>query len=470
MYDGTCPMLRIFKKYYPIRNALFVFGEGIFIFLSVIIASRLVLGTESSLLDHGLFLKALLITVICQVCLFYNDLYDLKITDTLVELGIRLLQALGASAILLALIYFVFPDCIISEGIFIISTAIAIIMIVSWRIGYTKILNLGLFNQKVMLLGSSVIAKAICAQIIDKKDCGYEIANIVSKNRWEDRMPSRGVNLIYQQAYENICEIAAQNGVKKIVVALKEKRGTLPVKELLRCRIRGIEVLEGNSFYEMLTGKLIVESINPGWLIFSQGFQKSRTQKLLKRTVDLVLSLSMLILLLPIITIISIIIKLDSKGPVLFSQERIGENRKPYMVHKFRSMKTDAEKNTGPVWAQDNDDRITRIGHFIRKWRIDEIPQLWNVLKGQMSFVGPRPERDHFIKQLEEVIPYYGERFSVKPGLTGWAQVSYGYGASVEDAIEKLNYDLFYIKNMSILMDMMIVARTVKTVIFGHGR
>ena len=163
-------------------------------------------------------------------------------------------------------------------------------------------------------------------------------------------------------------------------------------------------------------------------------------------------------------------IKLDSKGPVLFSQERIGENRKPYMVYKFRSMVSDAEAHTGPVWAEDNDSRITRIGHIIRKWRIDEIPQLWNVLKGEMSLVGPRPERDHFIKELVEIIPYYSERFSVKPGVTGWAQVSYGYGASVDDAKEKLNYDLFYIKNMSVLMDMMIVARTVKTVFFGHGR
>ncbi len=463
-------MLRFFKQYYPVRNALFVFGEGIFIFLSVIVASRLLLGNDNTIFHQVLLLKALLITITCQACLFYNDLYDLKITDTFAELGIRLLQALGASAIILALIYFVFPNCIISEGIFIVSIAFVIVMIVSWRIGYTKILSLGLFNQKIMLLGSSDIAKEICTQILDKKDCGYEIANVITKRHWDDQNLPKGINLIHQNAYEDICEIADQARVRKIIVALKEKRGTLPVNELLRCRVRGIEVLEGNSFYEMLTGKLIVESINPGWLIFSQGFQKSTTQKLIKRTVDLIVSLTMLVLLMPLIAIVAIIIILDSKGPVLFSQERIGENRKPYMVHKFRSMKTDAEKSTGPVWAKDNDDRVTRIGHFIRKWRIDEIPQLWNVLKGEMSFVGPRPEREHFIKELEEIIPYYGERFSVKPGLTGWAQVSYGYGASVEDAIEKLNYDLFYIKNMSILMDMMIIARTVKTVIFGHGR
>jgi len=463
-------MLRIFRQYYPIRNALFVFGEGIAIFASVIIATRLLLGESCGIFDYGLLLKALLITITCQVCLFYNDLYDLKITDTLTELGIRLLQALGASAIILALIYFTFPVCMITEGIFIISTAIVIVMIVSWRIGYTKILNRGLFNQKIMLLGSSDIAREIFAQVTDKKDCGYEITDIVTRHGWDGQKAGQRINVIRQEIYENICELAHQSGVRKIIVALKEKRGFLPVKELLNCRVQGIEILEGNTFYEMLTGKLTVESINPSWLIYSEGFHKSKIKKLVKRTVDLAVSMLMLIVLAPFIAVMALIIKLDSKGPVIFSQERVGENRKPYMVHKFRSMVSDAEALTGPVWAQDNDSRITRVGHFIRKWRVDELPQLWNVLKGEMSFVGPRPEREHFVTELEAIIPYYGERFTVKPGLTGWAQVSYGYGASVEDAIEKLNYDLFYIKNMSTLMDFMIIAKTVKTVIFGHGR
>ena len=463
-------MLRIFKQYYPIRNAMFVLGEGIFIYLSVIIASLALQGDVHSFFGRGISLKALLITAICQTCLFYNDLYDLKITDSLTELGIRLLQSLGASAIVLAVIYFIFPGCIIGRGIFIVSITIVIVMIVAWRVAYTKILSLGMFNQKVMLLGSSDIAKEIYAQIIDKKDCGYEIKSIISKGQWNVKSLSRDTNLILKDDYSSICKIAEKEGIRKIIVALKQKRGTLPVGELLACRIKGIEILEGNSFYEMLTGKLIVESMNPGWLIFSQGFQKPLYLRFLKRTGDIVISLTMLIILLPAIAIIAVAIKLDSNGPVLFSQERIGRNRKSYMAYKFRSMRTDAEKYTGPVWARENDDRITRIGGFMRKWRIDEIPQLWNVLKGEMSFVGPRPEREHFIEQLEEIIPYYGVRVSVKPGLTGWAQVSYGYGASVEDAIEKLNYDLFYIKNLSFLMDMMIVARTVKTVLFGHGR
>jgi len=177
----------------------------------------------------------------------------------------------------------------------------------------------------------------------------------------------------------------------------------------------------------------------------------------------------MLILFSPLILVTAILIKIDSEGPVLFSQERVGKNKKPYMLYKFRSMVQDAEAQTGPVWASDDDDRITRVGCVIRKWRLDEIPQLWNVLKGDMSFVGPRPERGFFVNKLEEIIPFYGERFSVKPGVTGWAQVCYRYGASVEDAVEKVNYDLFYIKNMSVFMDLMIILRTIKIVLFGKG-
>ena len=237
----------------------------------------------------------------------------------------------------------------------------------------------------------------------------------------------------------------------------------------MRCRVEGIDVIEGNSFYEMLTGKLIVEQIPPSWFIFSDGFHKSRTKRFLKRSSDLILSFVLLICICPLMLLVAILIKLDSSGPVIFSQERVGEKHKSYLVKKFRSMVVDAEKRSGPVWAQDDDPRITRVGRFIRKTRIDEIPQFWNVFKGEMSFVGPRPEREYFVNDLEKKIPYYRERFTVKPGITGWAQINYRYGATIEDAIEKLNYDMFYIKNMSIWMDLMIVLRTIKIVLFGWG-
>lgn len=463
-------MLRLFKQYYPIRNIFFIFGEFIMIYGSVLLAARIMPLPDSSELTMWVCLKALLIAIICQICLFYNDLYDLTVIDSFSELGIRLLQALGAASIFLALIYLVLPTAIIGKGIFAVSVVFALFLVVFWRFCYTLMLNRGMLDQKIILLGCSELGVNIIYEIEAKKDCGYKVGAVV-RGRHRDMESHQAIppGLMVKDDYDGLSELAKELGIQKIVVALQERRGSFPTRELLKCRVNGIEVIEGNSFYEMLTGKLIVEQINPTWLIFSDGFKKSWGRRTFKRITDILFSLTLLIPCLPVILIVTLLIKIDSRGPVFFSQERIGRNRKPYMVHKFRSMVADAEKLSGPVWAQSEDDRVTRVGRFIRKWRIDELPQLWNVLVGEMSFVGPRPEREFFIKKLEDSIPYYGERFSVKPGVTGWAQVSYGYGASIEDAIEKLNYDLFYIKNMSVFMDIMIVLKTIKTVLFGKG-
>ncbi len=463
-------MLRILKQYYPIRNVFFVIGEGLVIYSSVLLACLVVLGPES-ITYEWLWLKILLITVVCQSSLYYNELYKLSVINNLLELSLRLLQSLGFTAIILAGIYFIIPAAIIGRGVFIISITFIIMLIVSWRFLYRLVLDRGLFDQKIIIIGSGELAGNIHNEITNKKDCGYSIGVIVTENNDEDNTFKEKINtnIIYKNNYDGLCDIAIGMGIKKIIVALQEKRGAFPTKELLRCRVDGIEVIEGNSFYEMLTGKLIVAYINPGWLIFSEGFEKSRLRRFTKYVLELISSFILLVIFLPVIIITAILIKIDSSGPVIFSQERVGKDKKIYKIYKFRSMVTDAERQSGPAWADENDNRITRIGRFIRKWRIDEIPQLWNVLKGDMSFVGPRPERNFFVKKLEGIIPYYRERFTVKPGITGWAQVNYGYGSSVKDAIEKLNFDLFYIKNLSTLMDLVIMLRTIKTVLFGKG-
>ena len=453
-------MLRLFRKYYPIRNVIFASGEGLVIYLSVIIPAYIKIGNDLSMFDHWIIFKTLLITIVCQISLYYNDLYDLKVTNNYIELGIRLLQALGTATIFFGVVYYLVPQLMIGEGIFVISIGLLILLIVSWRIGYTLILEKGLFNQKIIVIGTGDLAQGIIQEIRDKRDSGYVVETIFNEAECRNNACGTG---------HDMCAQAKDKNISKIIVALEEKRGTLPMEQLLKCRTEGIEILEGTSFYEMLLGKLYVKQINPAWLIFSEGFRKSPLRSFMKRTGDLVLSVLMLVALSPLILLTAILIKLDSKGPIIFSQERVGQYGKSFNVHKFRSMVSDAEKRSGPVWASENDDRITRVGRIIRKLRIDELPQLWNVLKGEMSFVGPRPERAYFIAQLEKEIPFYSERHTVKPGLTGWAQVSYPYGASVEDAIEKLNYDLFYTKNMSFLLDMLIVFRTVKIVLFGKG-
>jgi sugar transferase (PEP-CTERM system associated) len=463
-------VLQIFKKYYPLRNIFFVAGEGIFIFISVLLASRIILGQESFVLDHQLLMKVFLITAVCQACLYYNDLYDLKITDSFNELGIRLLQALGFAAIFLAFFYILFPDAIIASGIFFISVFFTILLIGSWRFGYALILDRGLFNHKIILLGSGNLIKDIKQEIIERKDCGYTLALEAPESMIDvDLTNSVYSPIVCKHQCEGLYEMAHTLGIKKVVVDFQERRAVSPTRELLKCRVDGIDVLDGNKFYENLTGKLTVKSLNPSGLIFSDGFQKTSLRRFLKRSVDLILSVLMLIVFLPLIAAIAVLIKIDSKGPVFFSQERVGEKGKTYQIHKFRSMVDNAEKQCGPVWAQCEDGRVTRVGNIIRRLRIDEIPQLYNVLKGEMSFVGPRPEREYFVKQLEDLIPYYTIRHTVRPGITGWAQVCYGYGASVEDAVEKLNYDLFYIKNMTTLMDIMIIMRTIKIVLFSKG-
>jgi len=463
-------MLRIFKQYYPIRHVFFVIGEFCCIYIAVLAATWLLMGAQPFTLANWISRKAFLIAVVSHVSLYYNDLYDPGLWTSFGELGLRLIQSLGFASIFLAGVYFVFPQAIIGKGVYAISVVCVAALVIAWRCGYFLVLKHNILDENIIILGSGPFAREIIHQIHEKKDCGYAIALVVLENI-NDALELYGLKIptLYKNNLENLESLARHLKVKKIVVALSDQRGHLPVNELLKCRVSGINVIDGTSYYEMLTGKLLVEQIKPAWLIFSDGFRKSALRRFVKRTIDIGLSFVLSAGLLPLLVLTALLIKLDSKGPVFFSQERVGARRRTYMVHKFRSMIADAEQGTGPVWASEEDPRITRVGRIIRKLRIDELPQIWNVLKGNMSFVGPRPERPFFVGQLIETVPYYEQRFSVKPGITGWAQVSYGYGASAEDAVEKLNYDLFYIKNMTIFMDLMIVLRTVKIVLFGKG-
>ena len=268
--------------------------------------------------------------------------------------------------------------------------------------------------------------------------------------------------------YSQILHICQNGDVDRIVVALDERRGKFPLEQLLYCRLKGIPVDDGVAFTEQLAGKLSVENLHPSFLIFSDGFKRSAILKQVKRGFDILASAVALTLLFPLNLLVALAIKLDSAGPILYRQERVGEDGKIFNLLKFRSMCVDAEEN-GPVWAKVNDQRITRVGRLIRKLRLDEIPQMLNVLKGEMSFVGPRPERPFFVEILKNEIPFYSERHVIKPGITGWAQIWYRYGASKEDALQKLKYDLYYIKHMSMVLDLTIIFDTVKIVLLGKG-
>ena len=440
------------------------------IFLAVTLASFFLLGRDIGIegVLEMFWPKVLLVSIITQLTLYLNDLYEFKIMDSNIDLASRLIQSIGITSITLAIIYFLWPDVIIGRWIFFASLIVLLLFLVSWRLLYSLVIRRKLFAEKAIILGSGELARDMLHEIESRKDLSYDIVCAIANEKNQD-MKDQFRDMSVHYGFDNICNLAEAENVKSVIVALDEKRGILPYEELLKCKVKGMDILDGESFYERITGKLLVEKINPSWLIFADGFVKSKVSKAVKRLVGLLLSTLMLVLLSPLLLLVAIAIKLDSPGAALFSQERVGEYGKTYTLHKFRSMRADAEKESGPVWASEEDPRVTRMGKIIRKLRIDELPQLWNVFKGDMSFVGPRPERPVFVEKLKKIIRYYNERFSVKPGVTGWAQIKYPYGASEEDALQKLKYDLYYIKNMSLVMDLIVIFHTAKIVLLGRG-
>ncbi len=462
-------MLKIFHTYFPIRQLLFFLGEGLLIFLGILVAAAAWLHGKSyeNPLRYHLWLRIVVITAAVQVSLYYHELYEVKVFQRIFDLAIRIVQALGVACILLALLYTVDSSLIIDQGIFFLALFVLLFVLVSWRFGYQVLCRNKILTEKILLVGGGHLASLIAEEIHRNLDSGYVVTGIVDKSGTSDLARRVGASLYRDE--DVMCDLAREQGVRKIVVALDEKRGRFPLKALLKCKMMGIDVLDGVSFYEALSGKILVEKAYPSWLIFSEGFRRHLWTRLAKRLLDIVLSLVGLICFFPLMVVIAGLIKATSPGPVLFLQERVGQNEKPFRLIKFRTMRPDAEKLTGPVWASATDPRVTPIGRILRKLRLDELPQFWNVLMGDMSFVGPRPERPVFVEQLKARLPYYGERHTVKPGITGWAQVNYGYGASEEDALKKLEYDLFYAKHMSLFLDLFVVLKTVKIVLFGKG-
>ena len=320
-------------------------------------------------------------------------------------------------------------------------------------------------QQKILFLGTDELNKKVVREILADDHPKFKVAGFIGND--PALVGKSIVNPKVLGLVEDIDSITKKEKIKKLIVSCQQARGTFPTKDLVKWRFKGVEVMELHTFYEHLKGKILLEGLRPSWLIFAQGFKKTKLIKLVKRAFDVLLSSIGLLISLPISIITVLLIKLESRGPIIFKQERVGEDGRGFNLLKFRSMEADAEKHTGPVWAQENDPRTTRVGKIIRKLRIDEIPQMINVLKGDMSFVGPRPERPYFVNMLSEKILYYDQRHSVKPGITGWAAVNYRYGASIEDSIEKLQYDLYYIKNVSLFLDMLIILKTI-SIIFGR--
>ena len=344
----------------------------------------------------------------------------------------------------------------------VLGTALVILL----RLAFLLLGRTDPFRERILFLGATPTAEHLIGEL-EANHPGYEILGYVDDRPPHEVALTNGFRVL--GTTHQLQQVAVASGVGTIVVCLTERRGAFPLQPILECKLRGIRIEDWPAFYEKLTGKIVVQNLRPSWLVFSEGFDRTLLTRLIKRGVDLALAGVFLVLGWPIFLLVALAIRVDSPGPIFLRQERVGERGRIFTLLKFRTMVQDAEARTGPVWAADNDPRVTRVGYWLRKIRLDEFPQIWNVFKGEMSFIGPRPERPHFVAQLQEKIPYYAERHSVKPGITGWAQVRYPYGATVQDAEEKLQYDLYYVKNLSGLLDIDILLSTIRVVLFGKG-
>jgi sugar transferase (PEP-CTERM system associated) len=457
-------VVRLFHVYYPTRTLILLGGEVLLVLGSFLLAILICFGTGQFYavlsVDSGLY-KILAITGLAILCLYYFDLYDFHRALVPGEAYFRLFAGLGTLSFLLAGFSFLFPDFMLGRQVYFAGLIILTLYLVSWRAIYTWLVGKRYLCERIYVLGTGPLASRLVDTLRSRSGLGMEVVG------WAGAF---GNGSLTREALAGSLESVRRAGaVDRVIVALSDRRNLMPVRELLDLRLSGVRVDDAAALQEELTGRIDVEHLSPSWLIFSDGFRLKPGVMMTERTLSIAVSLCSLLLTLPLIPLIALAVKLSSPGPVFYRQKRVGRNGVSFDCYKFRTMRADAEADTGPTWADDGDPRITRVGHYLRKMRLDEIPQLWNVLRGDMSFVGPRPERPEFVEWLSREIPYYNLRHLVPPGITGWAQVNYPYGASLEESKEKLCYDLYYVKNMSVAFDLLIMFQTLKIVFLGRG-
>jgi sugar transferase (PEP-CTERM system associated) len=470
-------MIRVLNAYFARRTLILGFSEWCLIALSFVAAAMVRLGTNDAavMLRYELgFLKILTLSGAFIICMYYFDLYDTSILSNRREVLSRLIQVLGTMCILLAVVYYFYPPLELGRGVIVLGLLIVVIILALWRGLFFALNRRPRFAERTLIFGDGPSASRLFQELDSRPELGISIVGRISaagNGGYELNNAHRGADSVSEGPItdEQLPSAIALQRVSRIIVALDDRRGKLPVELLLSMKGRGVLIQDGTEYYEQVTGKIPIESLRLGTLLFSSGFHLSRFLRIYKRLASILVSMVGLVLCLPLLPLIAIAIKMSSPGPLLYHQRRVGRDDTVFYCHKFRTMRADAEADTGPTWAPDEDPRITSVGRFLRTTRLDEVPQLWNVLKGEMSLVGPRPERPEFIEWLKKEIPFYNLRHTIRPGITGWAQIRYKYGNSVEDAKEKLRYDLFYIKNMSLGLDALIFLDTIKTILLGRG-
>jgi len=464
--------LKVLSASLTVRTAVLILSEHVVIVMSVLLAAVIRLSPQGflDLLAHNTVLwRSSLIAGVLQLCLHFCDLYDLRTLADRRATALALLRALGAASLILSLLYYWIPDLIIGRGVFAIAAGFIIVLVASWRVAFYWMSDRLRPTERLLIVGTNTPALDLARELFDRRqELGVDLVGFVDPDPSRVGMPLLNPGII--GAVADIPSIVRARHVDRVVVSLADARGKLSMEDLLRMKLQdGVRFDHLASVYEEYTGKIALENLRPSWLIFSEGFRRQRTVESLKRLFDVSVAAVCLTLLSPLILLVAAAIALTEGRPILYSQVRVGRNGRPFTVFKFRSMRPDAEVGTGPVWSVAGDPRVTRLGRFLRRTRLDELPQLWNVLRGDMSVVGPRPERPQFVAELTERIPFYSQRHAVRPGLTGWAQVRHTYAASVEESMQKLQYDLFYIKHLSLAFDLFIVFETLKTVAVRSG-
>ena len=462
-------MIRFFRHYVPLNLLILVLVEAL------ILGGAIYAGVSARFLEVGaippeltpLLPKALAFTVVMLGLMTASGLYDLEWQGGARVLLQRLGLSFGIGMLTMSLLFYFFPALLVGRGAFLLSFGLALLGILLSRTMFLRWSRVGAFKARALVIGTGSRAAQIETLLTDRGHASNtEVIGYVpmgGSHHFVDHVRILDTG-------ESLPELVTRLQISEIILAVRDRRdGGIPVQDLLSCKLRGIRILELSSFFERENGHLQLDSLNASWMILAEGFYQGIARDTIKRLFDLVVSAAMLAVSLPVMVLTALLIKLESPGPVLYHQERVGQGGSHFTIYKFRSMCVDAEKDGKPRWAHQNDSRVTFTGRFIRRTRIDELPQVFNVFFGNMSFVGPRPERPYFVQDLTQKIPYYGVRHTVKPGITGWAQVRYPYGATDEDAMHKLQYDLYYVKNHSLFLDLMILFQTAQVVLWGKG-
>jgi sugar transferase (PEP-CTERM system associated) len=463
--------VRLFGQYVHVSIAALAGVEAVIFFMSMVLAYRVRFGTWEPVVslnsEHALWFCAALFGAANLISVLAFGLYSSRQRARTAGVFVRLVAAIVAAGVVTAAVFYTVPDLWLGRGVLALSSLFALLGAALCRGVFVRMMDEALFKRRVLVYGVGQRTAAIAGLRRRSDRRGFEIVGFVQPDGENITVPAERV----LDASGGILELCTQLDVHEIVVAMEDRRRGFPILGLLECRLAGIEVTELLTFLERETGRVRIDVLNPSWMIFGDGFRRDPLRLFSARALDLIASVLLVALSMPVMILTMLAIKLEDgwRAPIFYGQARVGLGGQTFTVLKFRSMRTDAERDGQAQWAQKSDPRVTKVGAVIRKLRIDELPQILNVLAGHMSFVGPRPERPQFVAELAQKIPYYVQRHCVKPGITGWAQLCYPYGSSEQDALEKLQYDLYYIKNNTLLFDLAILVQTAEVVFMGKG-